>query len=61
MKDLWKLLMTNVGVIFGDFEKPGINIIIFFEKSVRFLIYDGKPKGNHGYPKASPVSFLMYQ
>ena len=49
MKDLWKLLMTNMGVIFGDYEKSGINIIIFFEKSVRFLIYD--VKGNHGHPK----------
>ena len=51
MKDLWKLLMTNVGVIFGDFEKPGINIIFFFEKSVRFLIYDGKPKVIMDIPK----------
>ena len=45
MKDLWKLFIDNVGVIFGEFEKPRIDIWkSFFVKSFRFRINDGKPE-----------------
>ena len=60
MKDLWKLFMANVGVIYGNFDKHVIDFYkSFLKASVPELMME--TRGNHGHPKSSPVSFLMYQ